>query len=109
MSVLLTYVLGITGCAAPSTRIASALERYGLDERQSACVGNRLGSRLSIGQLQQLGRAARAYGANDPNPGRLTVSDLMRVSGTIEDPKVPIEVGKAAASCGLLADAVFGR
>jgi hypothetical protein len=30
----------------------------------------------------------------------------VRVAGQVKDPKVPIEVGKAAAGCGVLADAV---
>ena len=76
---------------------------YGLDADRSKCVGDRLERSLSIGQLQQLGRAARAYGKSNANSGRLTVADLVRVSSQIKDVRVPVEVGKAAASCGVLA------
>jgi hypothetical protein len=92
-----------TGCAAPSTRIAMGLERYGLDAQRSTCVGDRLQSNLSLGQLQQLGNAAAAYRRDDPNPAQLTLGDLLRVAGEIKDPRIALEVGKAAAGCGVVA------
>ena len=49
-----------------------------------------------------LGRAAAAYKQNDPNPGVLTVGDLIRVAGELKDPKIALSVGKAAAGCGVL-------
>ncbi len=92
----------LAGCATPSARIATELTRFGLDQNQAACVGDRLEARLSLAQLKQLARAANAYSSNDPNPRRLTVGDLTRVSAQINDPKMPIEVATAAASCGVL-------
>jgi hypothetical protein len=94
--------LAAAACAAPSTRIADGLQRYGLDQARSQCVGDRLGSNLSLGQLQQLGAAAAAYRRDDADPTRLTLSDLLRVAGEIDDPKVALEVGKAAAGCGVV-------
>lgn len=95
----------VPGCADPSTRIASALSAYGLDAGQAQCVGDRLERNLSVGQLQQLARAARAYSKGDTTPGRPTLSDLIRVSSQFESAEVPIEVGKAAAGCGVLTGA----
>ncbi len=92
----------LAACAAPATRISTGLQRYGLDEPRAECVGTRLQGDLSLGQLQQLGRAAAAYGRNDPNPGVLTVGDLLRVAGELKDPAIPLAVGKAAAGCGVL-------
>lgn len=92
------------GCINPSEKIATGLTRYGLDQAQAQCLGDRLEANLSIGQLQQFGRAARAYGEDDASPGRLTVADLVRASSRIKDVAVPIEVGKAAAGCGVLTD-----
>lgn len=89
-------------CTPPSTRIATGLERYGLDSQRSTCVGQRLERNLSLGQLQQLGNAAAAYRSNDPHPGQLTVGDLIRVAGEIKDPKIALEVGKAAAGCNVV-------
>ena len=94
--------LAVTACAAPSRRIATGLERYGLDAERSACVGTRLESDLSLGQLQQLGRAAAAYRKGDTDPTLLTPSDLVRVAGEIRDPEIAIAVGKAAAACSVL-------
>ena len=100
--VALMTAAGVSGCVNPSEKIAPGLVRYGLDDRQAQCVGDRLEANLSIGQLQQLGRAARAVKQGDAIPGRLTVADLIRVSSQFKDAKVPIEVTKAAASCGVL-------
>jgi hypothetical protein len=86
------------------SKIATSLEGYGFQPAQSQCVGDRLEANLSLGQLQQLGRAAKASREGDTTPGRLTASDFVRVSGQVKDPKVPLEVGKAAAACGILTD-----
>lgn len=94
--------IGLVGCVSPSEKIATGLVRYGLDDRQAQCVDDRLEANLSIGQLQQLGRAARAVNGGDATPGRPTIGDLIRVSSQVKDTKVPIEVTKAAAGCGVL-------
>lgn len=72
---------------------------------QSRCVGNDLQANLSIHQLRELGRVAHDYTATNPDPTHVTVRDLVRVSGQFDDPRVPIEVGRATARCGVLADA----
>ena len=93
--------LALGACAAPATRISTGLQRYGLDAQRADCVGTRLQGDLSLGQLQQLGRAA-AYKKDDPNPAALTVGDLVRVAGEIKDPAIALAVGKAAAGCNVL-------
>lgn len=105
MKALATALLGaatLSACAAPATRISTGLQRYGLDERRADCMGTRLQDDLSLGQLQQLGRAAAAYGKGDTNPGVLTVGDLIRVAGELRDPAIPLAVGRAAAGCGVV-------
>ena len=57
-----------------------------LDAPRADCVGTRLERDLSLGQLRQLGRAAAAYRRDDPNPGVLTVGDLVRVAGQLKEP-----------------------
>ena len=96
---ILASLLLAAGCATPSARIGDELVRYGLTPQQAACVGGHLATNLSIGQLQQLARAARSYKQGDSNPGALTASDLLRVSSQIQDPKVAIEALRAAAKC----------
>lgn len=101
-------VATLGACATPSERIADALVGYGIAPAQAQCVGVRLERRLTIAQLRELSRYARAYRASDPNPGRLTVADLIRVSAQVQDARVPLEVGKAAANCGLLTGRPLG-
>ena len=102
IAVTMMSALVLTACAAPATRISTGLQRYGLDAQRSDCVGTRLQGDLSIGQLQQLGRAAAAYGRGDTSPGVLTASDLLRVAAELKDPAIALAVGKAAAGCGVL-------
>jgi hypothetical protein len=91
------------GCVDPSTSIATELSRYGLDPTQARCVGERLETSLSIAQLQELARAASAANQGDTTPGRLTGGDLVRASSQVRDPKIPIEVLRAANGCGVSA------
>lgn len=100
--VLIASFALVCGCAAPATRISSGLQRYGLDASRADCVGDRLQSNLSLGQLQRLGKAAAAYRDGDTTPGVLTPSDLLRVAGELRDPRIALEVGKASAGCGVL-------
>lgn len=102
LAVTLLGAFALTACAAPSTRISTGLQRYGLDAQRADCVGMRLQGDLSLGQLQQLGRAAAAYRKGDTTPGVLTVGDLLRVAGEVKDPAIALAVGKAAAGCGVL-------
>ena len=102
LALILIGAAALSACAAPATRISTGLQRYGLDAQRADCVGTRLQGDLSLGQLQQLGRAAAAYGRNDPNPGVLTVGDLIRVAGELKDPAIPLAVAKAAAGCNVL-------
>ena len=98
----------LAACVDPSSRISTELTRYGIAQTQADCVGQRLERRLSIGQLQQLARAARAATVGDDTPGRLTASDLVRVRSKIDDPKIPYEVVSAASGCGLDVGAAIG-
>lgn len=101
-------VLAVAACARPSERIADALVAYGLPPVQADCVGTRLEQRLSIGQLRELGRYARAYQGSDPDPGRVTIADLNRVASQVQDPRIAIEVARAAGQCGLLSSPLIG-
>lgn len=92
----------LSACATPSDRISDALVGYGIDRQQAECMGNRLQKKLSMGQLQELARLARSYRENDDTPDRLTVDDLLRVAGQVQDPRVPLEVAKASGKCGLV-------
>lgn len=51
---LIAFSLALTACATPSQRITRNLAELGVPQRQATCMGNRLGERLSIGQLRRL-------------------------------------------------------
>lgn len=94
--------LAVTACMTPATRISDGLQRYGLDQARSDCVGQQLQGDLSLGQLRQLGRAAAAYRKDDARAGMLTVGDLVRVGAEIRDPAILPAIGKATAGCRVL-------
>ena len=99
----LCLLASLGACASPSSRIADELGRFGLDPTRAQCIGDRLERDLSVAQLQELARAAKAYGANDTSPGQLTVSDLSRVATSIRDPAVPVAMLRAGSGCGVTA------
>jgi len=100
---LVALVLSTAACAAtPKAQIADTLTRYGIERTQAECVGGDLQANLSIAQLTELARAANAYRSNDPDPARLTVNDLLRVSSEIKDPAIPLAVARAGGRCGLV-------
>ena len=92
--------IAIAGCA--SQRISNALERYGVSREKAECIGDSLSDRLSVGQLQALGRAARAYRAIDTSNIPLTMVDLTRVAAELRDPVIPIEIVRAGVKCAVL-------
>lgn len=92
----------LAACASPQERIADTLTGYGLDRARAECIGARLQAELSTGQLLELARAARAYRANDPDPSRLGIDDLLRVSSQIRDPAIPLTIARASGRCGLV-------
>ena len=91
----------LAGCATPAAQISNGLQDYGLAPASANCIGTRLQANLSLGQLQRLGAAARAFRNGDTTPGRVTPSDLVRVAGELRDPEIALEVGKAAAGCSV--------
>jgi hypothetical protein len=89
-----------SGCA--SQRISSSLVRYGVPPDKADCVGDNLSDRLSVSQLQSLGRAARAYKEVDRSSVTLTLLDLARVAAELRDPVIPIEIVRAGVKCAVL-------
>lgn len=98
---VIAALLTLSACASPRERIADSLTGYGLDAARADCVGSELQRSLSLSQLQELGRVARAFRERNSDPSRLTVNDLLRAASEIRDPRVPLEVAKAAGRCNL--------
>lgn len=106
-SLTLVAVVGLTlsGCVASRYQIADSLMRYGLNENQAGCAAEFLRGHLSTGQVNRLSKAARYYDKDGP----LTLGDLVRVAGSVEDSEVLLQVGAAAVACKLTADMRIGR
>ncbi len=96
--------LVLSGCVASRYRISDALSRYGLTQNQASCAAEFLHGHLSNRQVDRLARAATYYRGD----GRLTFGDLVRVAGSLDDPKVALEVGAAALACRVAADIPIG-
>jgi hypothetical protein len=99
--ILIVATFTVAACARPSERIAESLTGYGIAQGPAGCVGEHLERNLSLSQLGELARVARAARARDPDPSRLTLDDLLRAASEVRDPKVAIEVAKAAGRCNL--------
>lgn len=92
-----------------SSIISEQLTRYGLNLRQTRCVGERLGAGLTPLQLRRFERAARSVRQGYFEPERLTMRDLMHVAGSMGDPQVRLELARAAASCDASEEIVARR
>jgi len=102
-------IAALSGCAGyaidytkPKTSIiASEINRYGFDARQSQCMGDRLSVSLSVWQLRQLQIAAASVTTGYSDPKRLSPSDLLWVAKHVKDGRVGPLVAQAAESCGI--------
>lgn len=97
--------LSLSGCMASRYQISDALGRYGLDANQSSCAAEFLRGHLTTGQVDRLAKAARYYRSDGP----LTVGDLVRVAGSIDDGEVMVQTGAAMLACKLGANIPIGR
>ena len=98
---VIAALLTLSACASPRERIADSLTGFGLDQRRADCVGADLQRNLSTGQLLELGRVARSYQQRDPDPSKLTLSDLLRAASELNDPAIALTVARAAGRCNL--------
>jgi len=80
------------------------LVRFGLTGRQSLCVGERLGARLTPLQLRRFERVAATVRRGYYDPLHLTLRDLRYVASTMSDPQVRLELDSAAAACGVVTE-----
>ena len=71
MKRVIVVALLLAGCATPAQRIASKLEAAGLPRPQARCMGDKLASRLSYRQLDELNRVVRDSGSERLTVGRL--------------------------------------
>jgi hypothetical protein len=97
--------LALSGCMASRYQISDALMRYGLDRNQASCAAEFLRGHLSVRQVDRLADAARYYRSDGP----LTVGDLVRVAGSVNDRQTLVQTGAAVLACKLGANIPIGH
>jgi hypothetical protein len=113
----LTLLVLLSGCAGhvadfvgPRAGIVGEqLSRYGLNDRQTACVGERLGGTLTPRQLRLLERSASSVRQGYYEPERLTIRDFMHVASSMSDSAIGLAVVRAAASCDATPELIARR
>lgn len=92
--------VALSGCMANRYQISNALERYGLSPNQASCAAEFLRGHLTTRQVDRLARAAHDFGGER----RMTVGDLVRVAGSVQDGEVLLQTGAAMLACKVGAD-----
>jgi len=86
----------LAACATPSQRIATKLSEVGVPPPQARCMGDRLGSRLSLAQLKRLDEISRINGGR---MDRMSIPEIARALSDPRDPGVVAEVIRAGVGC----------
>jgi len=92
--------LAAAGCATPSpeARVRTKLIEAGLSRPMASCMAERLVDRLSIEELRRLG-ALMKLGHRDI--GQMTIDELIRRIGALQDPHILKVVTKAGLGCAI--------
>ena len=95
-AVALLLALGACQTLSPEARVRQRLIEAGLKPRMAQCMAERLTDRLSIGQLRELGRAARLPGRD---VGNMTVDELVYRLRAVGDPQIITVVTRSGIGC----------
>jgi hypothetical protein len=104
-------IAALAGCAGYASDywrpklgiIQPQLARYGYSAPQAQCMGQRLGTTLSVWQLRQLERVARLMPAQRFGRAALAPVDLVEVAGVVGDRRVRPAVAAAIEGCAVTA------
>jgi hypothetical protein len=83
-------------CATPSQRIANKLIDVGVPQPQARCMGDRLGTRLSMSQLKRLDEITHINGGR---MDRMSIPEIAHALSDPRDPGVVAEVIRAGVGC----------
>jgi hypothetical protein len=86
----------LAACTTPSQRITAKLSDLGVPPHQAQCMGQKLGSRLTMGQLKRLDSISRING------GRFDKMRIDQIARALDDPRDPgivAEVIRAGVGC----------
>jgi hypothetical protein len=91
-------LLALAGCATPADRITTKLVELGVPQPQARCMGLRLNQRLSLAQLDQLGRLAYV---DREQVGRMSLREIGNRLRSIHDPAIVAEILSAGVGCAI--------
>ncbi|WP_353217311.1 hypothetical protein [Sandarakinorhabdus sp.] len=97
-SAVLIALCLLAGCASPSQRITSKLVDLGMPKRQAVCMGDRLGQRLSVGQLRRLQQLS---GIRADRLDRMTIREIASKLTDEKDPELIAELIRAGIGCAI--------
>lgn len=95
---LIALPLLLTACATPAQRIAGKLTELGVPPGQAQCMGDRLGQRLSTGQLRRLQDIARL---NGERLERMSIREIANRLTDDRDPALIAEFIRAGIGCAV--------
>jgi len=84
----------LSGCATPEARTSAALQKAGLSRPVSACMAQRMTGRLSLAQLQRLGRIKRLQRAGD-------FDEFVNATRALRDPEILGVVSSSGLICAV--------
>jgi hypothetical protein len=94
----LAMLLALAACATPAQRITRDLTGLGVPPGQAQCMGNRLGERLSVGQLRRLQEIGNLR--ND-RLERMTIREIANKLTDERDPALIAEFLRAGIGCAI--------
>jgi hypothetical protein len=94
LAVLGVAILALSACATPEARTRAALERTGLSRPISACMASRMVDRLSLAQLQRLGRLGKLDRTGD-------FEEFLRRTRALRDPEILGVVSSSGLVCAV--------
>ena len=95
---LLAVPLLLTACSTPAQRITTKLTELGVPQRQAQCMGDRLGQRLSVGQLRRLQELS---GIRAERLQRMSIREIAGKLSDEKDPGLVLEVIRAGIGCAI--------
>ncbi|WP_310498492.1 hypothetical protein [Sandarakinorhabdus sp.] len=97
-ALLLLPFLALAACTSPSQRITRNLVDLGVSERQARCMGDRLGDRLSVGQLRRLQELSNI---STERLSRMRIGEIARKLSDDKDPGLVAEFLRAGIGCAI--------
>lgn len=90
----LASALMLSGCATPEARTRAALVKTGLAPPVASCMAARMVDRLSLAQLQRLGRLEKLKRAGD-------FEEFLRATRALRDPEIFGVVSSSGLICAV--------